>query len=224
MAFGQHRATPRPASAAPSRPGSRTGQRQLATSSSQPPNKGANSGDTDRISSIWAKMRAASPGGKISRTQARASTVPAQPPLACDKAGDVQGQRALRQGAGQRAQDIEHHARSAAASGGRSGRTAGPTTAWPIARAPENRTPGNVPPPRSASWNSRRDGGQGRHVHVHGDGGEDGQHPEQDDQFETPRAGDLGAERGMGMTLTTGAWGRAAAGTQGLEALCCMDG
>ena len=79
--------------------------RQSDTSSSQPPTSGANSGETDRISSIWAKMRAASPGGKISRTQARASTEPAQPPSACSKraASSASGPVAMAQAAEPRA-------------------------------------------------------------------------------------------------------------------------
>ena len=42
-----------------------------------------------------------------------------------------------------------------------------------------------------------RDGGQGRQIKIDADGGENRQHPEQDDQFQTPEASDLGAGRGI---------------------------
>ena len=76
-------------------------------------------------------MRAASLGGNRSRTQARASTVPAQPPTACDEAGGVQGQRARAPGRSRWRPGYRAPARSGWACAGRSGRTAGRPSAWP---------------------------------------------------------------------------------------------
>ena len=187
-------ARPPPARSAAARPAwTQNRSRQLAIRSSQPPNRGANRGDTDSTSSIWAKMRAASPGGKISRTQARARTDPAQPPVAWTKraASRLMGPGASAQTAD--AQHIEPQSRQQRAASARSDRRG--ARPWPGPKATPQKIGGQRMFDRGdGGMEFARDGGQRRQIHVDGDGREYGQHPEQKDQFEAAR----GSSRGQG--------------------------
>ena len=84
-----------------------------------------------------------------------------------------------------RAQHIETPARPGSASGGRNGRTSGPTIAWPR-HSPRKKAASECSIAAMEAVEFARDGGQRRHVQVDGDGGEDRQQPEQGNQFDAP--------------------------------------
>ena len=131
----------------------------------------------------------------------------------------------LRQGAGRSSPEYKAPARPGAASGGRSGRTGDRPPPGPRHR-PRKKAARECSTAAMETWNSPRDGGQGRQVQVDGDGGEDGQQPEQGDQLEAPErrevsaAGDRKrtwrhADRGMGRRSARRILGKA-----GRNALC----
>ena len=119
-----------PRSAAPRRPAARTGcaSRSAATASRRQRARTA----ATPTGSAASGRRCAPPvaaGTGRARRRAPARCRRSRPPLG--QAGDVQGERALRQGAAGRAQDIEHQPDQDAASAARSGPTGDRSSTWP---------------------------------------------------------------------------------------------